>query len=198
MSGFGRTGKWFGFENHDIIPDMVCMAKGITSGYLPFGCVMVTDEVAARYDAEPLMIGLTYSAHATACAAALAVISIYESDRLMENTLAMEAYVNQRVGDLKNIHPSIGDFRNTGLLGCIEVVRNRATKEPMAPFNAAGPEMKVMNEVAAKIRELGMYTFVRWNYIFIAPPLTVTKEQMDEGMSIISAALTIADREYTG
>ncbi len=198
MSGFGRTGKWFGFENHGIVPDMVCMAKGITSGYLPFGCLMVTDEIAAKYDNDPLMIGLTYSAHATACAAALAVINIYESDRLIENTVKMSAYVNKRVEELKKIHPSIGDFRNTGLLGCIEVVKSRQTKEPMAPFNAAATEMKVMNQVAAKIKELGMYTFVRWNYIFIAPPLTVTEEQIDEGLDIISEALKIADANCAG
>ncbi len=193
MSGFGRTGKWFGFENHGVVPDMVCMAKGITSGYLPFGCLMVTDEIAAKYDNDPLMIGLTYSAHATACAAALAVISIYESDRLIDHTVKMSAYVNQRVEELKKIHPSIGDFRNTGLLGCIEVVKNRKTKEPLAPFNAPASDMKVMNQVAAKLKELGMYTFVRWNYIFIAPPLTVTEQLIDEGLAIISESLKIAD-----
>ena len=197
MSGFGRTGKWFGFENHGVIPDMVCMAKGITSGYLPFGCLMVSDTIAAKYDNEPLMIGLTYSAHATACAAALEVINIYETDHLIENTVKMGAYVNERVEDLKTIHPSLGDFRNTGLLGCIEVVRNRKTKEPMAPFNAPASEMKVMNQVAAKLKELGMYTFVRWNYIFIAPPLTVTEDQIDEGIGMISEALKIADAHCT-
>ena len=197
MSGFGRTGKWFGFENHGVIPDMVCMAKGITSGYLPFGCLMVSDTIAAKYDNEPLMIGLTYSAHATACAAALEVINIYETDHLIENTVKMGAYVNKRVEDLKTIHPSLGDFRNTGLLGCIEVVRNRKTKEPMAPFNAPASEMKVMNQVAAKLKELGMYTFVRWNYIFIAPPLTVTEDQIDEGIGMISEALKIADAHCT-
>jgi len=194
MSGFGRTGKWFGFENHGVVPDMVCMAKGITSGYLPFGCLMVTEEIAAKYDDDLLMLGLTYSAHATACAAALAVIHIYESDRLIENTVKMSAYVNGRLEEMKKNHPCIGDFRNTGLLGCIEVVKNRKTKEPMAPFNAQASEMKVMNEVAAKIKVLGMYTFVRWNYIFIAPPLTVTEEQIDEGLAIISEALKIADK----
>ena len=197
MSGFGRTGKWFGFENHGVIPDMVCMAKGITSGYLPFGCLMVSDTIAAKYDNEPLMIGLTYSAHATACAAALEVINIYETDHLIENTVKMGAYVNKRVEDLKTIHPSLGDFRNTGLLGCIEVVRNRKTKEPMAPFNAPASEMKVMNQVAATLKELGMYTFVRWNYIFIAPPLTVTEDQIDEGIGMISEALKIADAHCT-
>ncbi len=193
MSGFGRTGKWFGFEHHEIIPDMVCMAKGITSGYLPFGCLMVTDTIAAKYDNDPLMIGLTYSAHATACAAALEVIKIYESDNLIEHAAEMGAYVNTCVENLRKNHPSIGDFRNTGLLGCIEVVKNRKTKEPMAPYNAPASAMKVMNQVGARLKELGMYTFVRWNYIFIAPPLTVTKEQIDEGMAIISEALKIAD-----
>jgi len=193
MSGFGRTGKWFGFEHHGIVPDMVCMAKGITSGYLPFGCLMVTDTIAAKYDNEPLMIGLTYSAHATACAAALEVIKIYETDNLIEHAAEMGAYVNTCVDNLRKNHPSIGDFRNTGLLGCIEVVKNRKTKEPMAPYNAPASAMKVMNQVGARLKELGMYTFVRWNYIFIAPPLTVTKEQIDEGMAIISEALKIAD-----
>lgn len=193
MSGFGRTGKWFGFEHHEVVPDMVCMAKGITSGYLPFGCLMVTDTIAARYDNEPLMIGLTYSAHATACAAALEVIKIYESDHLIENAVKMGEYVNATVEKLKKIHPSIGDFRNSGLLGCIELVKNRKTKEPMAPYNAPASAMKVMNQVGAKLKELGMYTFVRWNYIFIAPPLTITEAQIDEGMAIISEALKIAD-----
>jgi len=193
MSGFGRTGKWFGFEHHGVVPDMVCMAKGITSGYLPFGCLMVTDAIAAKYDNDPLMIGLTYSAHATACAAALEVIKIYETDNLIENASKIGAYVNKCVEDLKKIHPSIGDFRNTGLLGCIEVVKNPKTKEPMAPYNAPASAMKVMNQVGAKLKELGMYTFVRWNYIFIAPPLTVTEDQIDEGMAMISEALKIAD-----
>jgi taurine---2-oxoglutarate transaminase len=193
MSGFGRTGKWFGFEHHGVIPDMVCMAKGITSGYLPFGCLMVTDGIAAKYDNDPLMLGLTYSAHATACAAALEVIKIYETDNLIENAAKMGAYVNKCVENLKTIHPCIGDFRNTGLLGCIEVVKNRRTKEPMAPYNAPVSAMKVMNQVGAKLKELGMYTFVRWNYIFIAPPLTVTEEQIDEGMAMISEALKLAD-----
>jgi taurine--2-oxoglutarate transaminase len=193
MSGFGRTGKWFGFENHGIIPDMVAMAKGLTCGYLPFGCLMVSDRIAAKYDDNMLALGLTYSAHPVSCAAALETLKIYEDDHLIENAAAMGEYVNEQVEKLKAKHPSIGDFRNTGLLGCIELVKNRKTKEPMAPFNAKPDEMVVMNKVAAKIKELGMYTFVRWGYIFIAPPLIVTKEQIDEGLAIISEAISIAD-----
>ena len=195
MSGFGRTGKWFGFENHGIVPDMIAMAKGLTSGYLPFGCLMVSDKIASRYDETMLALGLTYSAHPVCCAAALEVLKIYEDDDLIANAEAMGKYMDQQVEKLKLKHASIGDYRNTGLLGCIELVKNRATKEPMAPFNAKPDEMVVMNKVAAKIRELGMYTFVRWSYIFVAPPLCVTTEQVDEGLAIISEALKIAD-EY--
>jgi taurine---2-oxoglutarate transaminase len=196
MSGFGRTGKWFGFENHDIIPDMICMAKGLTCGYLPFGCLMVSDKIASKYDDAVLPLGLTYSAHPVSCAAALETLKIYEDDALIENTVAMSKYINERAELLKQKHLSIGDFRNTGLLGCFELVKNRKTKEPLAPFNAKPDEMAVMNKVAAKIKELGMYTFVRWNYIFAAPPLIVTKEQIDEGLAIISEAIAIADEHY--
>ena len=193
MSGFGRTGKWFGFENHNIIPDMIAMAKGLTSGYLPFGCLMIADKIVSKYDDMPLALGLTYSAHPVSCAAALEMLKIYEDDDLIENTKHMGKYVDEQVELLKQKHPSIGDWRNTGLLGCIELVKNKKTKEPMAPFNAKPDEMTIMNKVAAKIKELGMYTFVRWSYIFIAPPLIITKEQIDEGLKIISEALKIAD-----
>jgi taurine--2-oxoglutarate transaminase len=193
MSGFGRTGQWFGFQNHDIIPDMIAMAKGLTCGYLPFGCLQVSEKIASKYDDVVLPLGLTYSAHAVCCAAALETIKIYEENGLIENARAMGRYMEEQVERLKQKHPSVGDFRNTGLLGCIELVKNRKTKEPMAPFNAKPEEMAVMNKVAARIKELGMYTFVRWNYIFCAPPLIVTKEQIDEGLAIISEAIKIAD-----
>ena len=197
MSGFGRTGKWFGFQHHDIVPDMIAMAKGLTCGYLPFGCLMVSDKIAVKYDDAVLPLGLTYSAHPVSCAAALETLKIYEDDNLIENAITMGKYVDSRIEELKKKHPSIGDWRNQGLLGCIELVKNRKTKEPMAPFNAKPDEMTVMNKVAAKIKELGMYTFVRWSFIFIAPPLCVTKQQIDEGLEIISQAISIAD-EYAG
>ncbi len=197
MSGFGRTGKWFGFQNHDIVPDMIAMAKGLTCGYLPFGCLMVSDKIAAKYDNTVLPIGLTYSAHPVCCAAALEVLDIYEEDKLIENASAMGKYIDGRIEEMKMKHPSIGNWRNTGLLGCIELVKNKSSKEPMAPFNAKPDEMVVMNKVAAKIKELGMYTFVRWNYIFIAPPLCINKNQIEEGLVIISDAISIADEQVT-
>jgi taurine--2-oxoglutarate transaminase len=144
-----------------------------------------------------LYLGLTYSAHPVTCAAGLEVLDIYEDEHLIENASEMGRYIEQQVEKLKEIHPSIGDFRNTGLLGCIELVKNRVTKEPMAPFNATGSQMAVMNKVAARLKQLGMYTFVRWNYVFIAPPLSITKEQVDEGLAMISDALKIADENTT-
>ncbi|MEZ4809408.1 MAG: aminotransferase class III-fold pyridoxal phosphate-dependent enzyme [Allomuricauda sp.] len=194
MSGFGRTGKWFGVDNYDVVPDLMAMAKGITSGYLPLGCLMVSDRIAERFEDETLVLGLTYSGHATACAAALQVIKIYEDENLIENARKMGVYIESKIKLMKAGHPSIGDFRNTGLLGCLELVKNRNTKAPMAPFNAKPEEMMVMGQVAAKIRELGMHTFVRWSYIFIAPPLCIKKKEIDEGLKIISEALKIADQ----
>ena len=136
MSGFGRTGKWFAIEHHGVEPDILCMAKGLTSGYLPLGGIIVSDKIAEWFNDRPLPLGLTYSGHAVSCAAALAVISVYEEQDLINNAARMGKYIDDRVAELKQKHPSIGDFRNTGLLGCIELVKNRDTKEPMAPWNA--------------------------------------------------------------
>lgn len=195
MSGFGRVGKWFGVDNYNVVPDMIATAKGITAGYVPLGALIVSDKIADHFNDKILWLGLTYSAHPVSCAAGLEVIKIYEDDNLIENASAMGLYIEGRIDQMKQVRPSIGDFRNTGLLGCIELVKNRTTKKPMAPFNASADEMAIMNKVGAKLKELGMYTFVRWNYIFVAPPLCITKEQIDEGLAIIDEALKIAD-EY--
>ena len=193
MSGFGRTGKWFGVDHSGVVPDMIAAAKGLTAGYLPLGALIVSDTIAKMFDDKPFPLGLTYSAHPVSCASALAVLNIYETDNLIENANHISRYLEKKMEGLIAKHPSIGDFRNTGLLGVIELVKNRETKEPMAPWNAKPHEMGVMKEVAAKIRELGMFTFVKWNFIFVAPPLISTEAQIDEGLDIISQALAIAD-----
>lgn len=194
MSGFGRTGKWFGIDHHNVTPDIMCTAKGLTAGYLPLGAITVREEIARHFDDKPLLLGLTYSAHPVSCAAALAAIEVYEEENLIENAQKMGTYVDEVAEKLKDKHPSIGDFRNTGLLGCIELVKNRETKEPVTPWNAQGKDMAITQQMAAKVRELGMFTFVRWNWIFIAPPLCITKEEIDEGMDIISKVIEIADK----
>ncbi len=193
MSGFGRTGKWWGVDNFGVVPDMIATAKGITAGYLPLGALIVSDKIAAHYNDRPLMLGLTYSAHPVSCAAGLETLQIYQDDELVENAAKMGKYLDAQIAKLMGKHRCIGDWRNTGLLGCLELVKNRETKEALAPFNAKPSEMGIMPQVAAKLSELGMYTFVRWNYIFIAPPLIVTEAQIDEGLAIISQALAIAD-----
>jgi len=195
MSGFGRTGKMFGVDHHGVTPDIMCMAKGLTSGYLPLGAMVVTDTIAHYFDDKAMQLGLTYSAHAVSCAAALENLKIIEEEDLVNKAAQMGSYIEAEVEKLKEKHPSIGDFRNTGLLGCIELVKNRKTKEPTTPWNAKPQDMEATNRMAAKVRELGMFTFVRWNWIFIAPPLNVSKEEVDEGLKIISQVIAIAD-EY--
>lgn len=195
MSGFGRTGKWFAVDHHGVVPDMMCFAKGVTSAYLPLGGVIVKEEIAQAYDEKPLPLGLTYSAHPVSVAAANAVLGIYEEEDLIQNANEMGKYIGEKMCALMAEHPSIGDFRNTGLLGALELVKNRETKEPMAAWNAPPAGLGIMNKVMAKLSELGMYTMSRWNLIFVAPPLCITREQIDEGIQMLSEALMIADEE---
>ncbi|MFB6306570.1 MAG: aminotransferase class III-fold pyridoxal phosphate-dependent enzyme [Flavobacteriales bacterium] len=196
MSGFGRTGKWFAVENFGVTPDIICMAKGLTSGYLPLGGIMVSDKVSSYFNDKPMLLGLTYSAHAVSCAAALENIRILEEENLMQNAVEKEGYILDKLSSMKKDHPSIGDYRMTGLLGCVELVKNRDTKEPVTPWNAPADKMEPTTRMAAKIRELGMFTFVRWNWIFIAPPLCITEEEIDKGLGIIEEAVKIADEYY--
>ncbi len=195
MSGFGRTGKWFGIDHHDVTPDIMSLAKGLTSGYLPLGATVVTDKIARHFEDHHLTIGLTYSAHPTCCAAALENINIIQEENMVENAANMGIYLEGKLEELRADHPSIGDIRNTGLLGCLELVKNRKTKEPIAPWNAKGDAAKPTARLAAKLRELGMFTFVKWNFLFMAPPLCITREQIDESIDIISKVLDVAD-EY--
>ena len=191
MSGFARTGKWFGVDNHEITPDIMCFAKGLTAGYIPLGGVIVTDTIAQHFEDTYLPLGLTYSAHPVSCAAALAVLDIYEKEDLCNRAVEMGRYIDTQMAALIEKHPSIGDWRNTGMLGCIELVKNRDSKTPMSPWNA--PMTPAMMKVAAKIKELGMFTFVKWNFIFVAPPLTATRAEIDEGIAILSEAIQLAD-----
>jgi len=196
MSGFGRTGKWFGIDHHQVTPDIMALAKGLTSGYLPLGGTVVTDTIAEAFNEKNLTIGLTYSAHAVGCAAGLENLRIMESENMVENAAARGLYLEKKMETLIDKHPSIGDFRNTGLLGCIELIKNRATKEPLVPWNAKGADGAITAKLAGKLKELGMFTFVKWNFVFLAPPLNITEEQIDEGLEIISKALEIADQYY--
>jgi taurine--2-oxoglutarate transaminase len=197
MSGFGRTGEWFGINNYPYVkPDIMAMAKGLTSGYVPMGGVIVSEPIAAHFDDHMLWGGLTYGAHTLACAAGIANIEVYKSENLIENASRMGKVMRKGLMDLAENHPSIGEIRGTGLLQVIELVANRETREPMSEWNQ--PATEPMKKVAGKLRELGMNTFVRFNWIFCAPPLVINEGQVQEGIDIIDQALDIADQSYVG
>ena len=196
MSGFGRTGKMFGIEHYNVVPDIMCMAKGLTAGYIPLGAVIVSEPIAKHFDHNPFVCGLTYSGHPVGCAAALSTIEYYEEEGLVENSARMGQVMRQHLERMQAKHPSVGDIRSIGLFGVIECVKNRDTREPLAPWNAKPHQLGIMKDVAQKIRALGMQTFVKWNWIFTIPPLCITEEQLQEGFDIIDQALSVADTAY--
>ena len=193
MSGFGRTGEWFGIDNWGVVPDVMTMAKGLTAAYVPLGAVVVSKDIADTFEDRMLPLGLTYSGHPLACATAVATINVYKEDRLIENARAMGRVLGEELEGMKARHPSVGDVRYIGLFSVIEVVKDKETKEPMAPWNAKPSEMGAMADVARFLRDNGLYTFVRWNWIFAVPPLCITESQLKDGLAIIDRALEITD-----
>jgi taurine---2-oxoglutarate transaminase len=191
MAGFGRTGKWFAVDHWDVKPDLISMAKGLTSAYVQLGAVGMRREIADHFAKNVFYGGLTYNSHPLACAAALATIAVYEEDNLIERAQEMGVLMRELLEDLKARHPSVGATRSIGLFGIVEVVRNRETLEPMAPFNGSSPEMQ---ELGKYFRKEGLYTFVRWNTFFTNPPLCITEAEMREAFAIIDKGLEITDR----
>lgn len=192
MSGFGRTGEWFGIDHYpEVKPDMVTMAKGLTSGYAPLGAVTVSKKVASYFDDHTFYGGLTYNAHALSCAAAIANIEVYRDENLIERAREMGKLLRAGMIDLAEKHPSVGDVRGTGLHFVLELVADRETRAPLSPFNQ--PLTEPMKAVAAALRNHGLSAFVRWNYVFSFPPLVINREQIQEGLDIIDKALEEAD-----
>jgi taurine--2-oxoglutarate transaminase len=183
MSGWGRTGKWFAVDNWNVAPDMITTAKGLTSGYVPLGALIVTDKIAAHFEDKMLWCGLTYSGHPLACAAGVATIEVYEEDGLIENTVKVGRHLGQRLEDIKMRHASVGDVRYIGLFTALEIVKSKATKEPIDP----------LTETGKFLRANGLFTFIFHNVIFVVPPLCITEAQLDEGLAIVEKALEITD-----
>jgi taurine--2-oxoglutarate transaminase len=197
MSGFGRTGEWFGVDHYpNVQADIIAVAKGITSGYVPMGATIVSDEVGAFFDDHVLSTGLTYSAHPLACAAGVANIEVYRSENLIENSREMGKALRQGLTDLAEKHPCIGEIRGAGLHQVVELVKNRDTREPMTPFLGAPTEP--MQIVTKTLKDEGMSTFVRWSMIFNCPPLVITEAQIKEGLEIVDHALSKIDHFYEG
>jgi len=195
MSGFGRTGEWFAVNHWDVVPDLITIAKGLTSSYLPLGAVGMRQAIADAFKDKVFYGGLTYNSHPMGCAAALATIAVYEEDGLIARAKAMGEVMKRHHADLYAKHPSLGAGRSIGLFGILELVRNRETYEPMAPFNGTSDEMKAVHK---HLKDNGLYTFVRWNTIMTNPPLTITEEQLAEAFAIIDGALAYADQGVRG
>ena len=191
MAGFGRTGEWFAVDHWKVVPDLISLAKGLTSAYVQLGAVGMRRQIADHFAKNVFYGGLTYNSHPLACAAGLATIAVYEEDNLIERAREMGHVMRGLLEDLKTRHPSVGATRNIGLFGIVELVRNQKTLEPMAPFNGSSPEMQ---ELGKYFREEGLYTFVRWNTFFTNPPLCITEAEMREAFAIIDKGLEITDR----
>ena len=194
MSGFGRTGEWFGINHWDVVPDIMTLAKGITAGYVPLGAVIVSKAIADYFADRPMPMGLTYSGHPVCTAAGVATIEVYKEEKLVENARAMGVTLKEGLEELKAKHPSVGDVRCIGLFSVIELVKDRETKEPLAPWNAKPHEMGVMAQVPGALRERGMYTFSKWNWIFVVPPLNINETELRDGLRILDDVLDITDR----
>ena len=191
MSGFGRTGKWFAVNHWNLAPDIMTMAKGLTSGYAPLGCVAMKPEIAATFNDKVFEGGLTYNGHPISLAAAIATIEVMKEDRLVERAAQTGQVLADKLAELKNRHPSIGEVRSIGLFGVIELVRNRRTKEPMAPYGGNSPEMAALKK---KMLDDGLYLYTHWHTVLIIPPLIITSEELAEGFAIIDRALEITDK----
>jgi len=190
MSGFGRTGEWFGFNHYPSVkPDLVAFAKGVTSGYLPLGGVIVSEEIADYFENHPLQCGLTYSAHALCCAAGIANMEVYKEENLIERSKQMGKVLRKELLDLSEKHACIGEIRGVGLHQVIELVKDRQTRHPLSDFNK--PLSDPMKKISAKLIQEGMSTFTRWNMVFCTPPLIITEEQIKEGVGMIDRALEL-------
>jgi taurine--2-oxoglutarate transaminase len=194
MSGFGRTGKWFAVDHWNVKPDLMTMAKGLTSAYAPLGAVGMREEIAAFFNERVFESGLTFTAHPISLAAAIANIRVMQEDHIVEHAAAMGPILRRRLNDLGEAHPSIGEVRNIGLFGIIELVKNRETKEPMAAWNGSSPEMTAFRKDCL---EHGLFLNTHWHTVLIVPPLIITEAELAEGFEVLDKALAITDKAVT-
>jgi taurine--2-oxoglutarate transaminase len=199
MSGFGRSGEWFAVDHWDVVPDLIVFAKGVNSGYVPIGGVLISDAVAATFDDRPYPGGLTYSGHALACASAVASMTIMKEEGIIEHVRSLGSEViGPALAKLADSHPSVGEVRGLGVFWAIELVRDRETREPLVPFNASGAAAQPMGELVAACKARGLWPFVHFNRTHVVPPCTTTADEVLEGIGILDEALSVADRYYTG
>jgi taurine--2-oxoglutarate transaminase len=199
MAGFARAGEWFAVDHWGVTPDLIAFAKGVNSGYVPLGGVLISDPIAATFQNRAYPGGLTYSGHPLACGSAVASINIFKEEGIVEHARSLGTdVIGPELATLADKHPSVGEVRGLGVFWALELVRDRATREPLVPFNAAGPDAKPMAEFAAACRERGLWPFVHFNRTHVVPPCTTTAEEIREGIAILDEALEVADGYYTG
>jgi taurine--2-oxoglutarate transaminase len=199
MSGFGRCGEWFAVDRWGVVPDLIPFAKGVNSGYVPLGGVVISRRVADTFRETPYPGGLTYSGHPLACASGVASIGVFTRDGILERTRRLGSeIVGPALIDLMERHPSVGEVRGLGLMWALELVKDRATREMLVPFNAGGPAAEPMTKVVAACKARGLWPFAHFNRLHVVPPLVITEEELQEGLSVLDEALTVADGYYTG
>jgi taurine--2-oxoglutarate transaminase len=195
MSGFGRCGEWFAMDHWGVVPDLICFAKGVNSGYIPLGGVVISRRVAETFRERPYPGGLTYSGHPLACAAAVASIDIFEEEGIVEHARHLgRDVIGPALRDLQERHPSVGEVRGLGVFWAIELVRDRATREPLVPYNAAGADAAPMAEFAAACKAGGVWPFTHFNRTHVVPPLVIADDEARRGIAVIDQALEVADR----
>ncbi|MFW2490581.1 aminotransferase class III-fold pyridoxal phosphate-dependent enzyme [Clostridium chromiireducens] len=194
MTGWGRTGKMFGFENFDVKPDIVTFAKGVTCGYVQLGGVVVSKEIAAYFDDNLLSCGLTYSGHPLACAAGVACINYYEEADILKNVNEVGKILGEKLEEMKTSHQSVGDVRYIGLFSAVELVKNKESKEPLVPYGK-DPE-GIMGKILGLLKERKFMTYTHENMILVAPPLIITKEQLEEELAKLDEVLEIVDKQF--
>ena len=199
MAGFGRCGEWFAADRWGVTPDLITFAKGVNSGYVPLGGVIISDEIAATFRDRAFPGGLTYSGHPLACAAAVASIQIFKEEGIIEHARGLgEDVISPALAELAQRHPSVGEVRGLGVFWAVELVRDRETREPLVPYNAAGAAAAPMSELAAACKRRGLWPFTHFNRVHVVPPCTITAEEVREGIAILDEALDVADGYYTG
>ena len=198
MAGFGRCGEWFAVDRWNVAPDLICFAKGVNSGYLPLGGVIISRAIADSFAQQPYPGGLTYSGHPLACASAVASINIFKEEGIIEHARHLgDDIVGPALRDMASRHPSIGEVRGLGVFWAVELVRDRTTREPLVPYNAAGPANAPIGELIAACKERGLWPFTHFNRLHVVPPLTTSDEEMREGLAIIDDALAVTDAYAT-
>jgi len=195
MAGFGRCGEWFAVNKWNVTPDLICFAKGVNSGYIPLGGVVISQKIADTFRDRVFPGGLTYSGHPLACAAAVASINIFKEEKIVEHARMLgKDVIGPALEKIKAKHPSVGDVRGLGVFWAIELVKNRETREPYVPFNASGPDAKPMMDLIVACKERNLWPFTHFNRIHVVPPCNTPVEDVKTGLAIIDEVLDIADK----